>query len=332
MNRGLTANSMPIYVGMLLVTLGMASLAIGARNIPIQMVVDALVNAQSDNLMHAIVGERVPRTVFSLIAGAALGVSGALMQAVTRNPLADPSILGVNTGASLFVVIGLTFFKLTMPLTYIVWALMGAGITAVLVYALGSIGYGGATPIKLALAGAATSAALASAISALVLPRTDVMNAYRFWQIGTVSGATWEGIFWSLPFVGAAFLLTWFLLPSLDAMALGDETAISLGVNTGRIRGLSALAAIVLCGVVTALAGPIGFVGLMVPHLVRLIVGIRLQNLVPYSAAVGAGLLTLADVMGRWLGRPGELEVGIVTAFMGAPLLIGIVRRTRIKL
>lgn len=328
----LSTSMLFLAFGLLLVLLGMASLAVGARSVPLEVVLEALTAPKADTLLHSIVLERIPRTVFALIAGAALGVAGTLMQAVTRNPIADPSILGVNTGAALLVVIGLTFFGVSQPIGYILWALFGAALTAALVYALGSLGYGGATPIKLALSGAAVSAALSSGISAIVLPRTEVMNAYRFWQIGTVSGATWEGIFWLLPFMASAMLLSWFLLPSLDALALGDEAAAGLGVRTGWVRLLGSLAGIVLCGTVTALAGPIGFVGLMVPHVVKLLVGIRLQRVVPYAALAGAGLLTMADVLGRWLGRPGELEVGIVTALMGAPLLIGIIRRTHVKL
>lgn len=319
-------------MGMLLIALVMASLAVGARNIPLAVVTDALIETDTDNILHLIVLERIPRTVFSMLAGASLGVSGALMQAVTRNPIADPGILGVNTGASLSVVIGLSFFKLTTPLAFITWALIGAGVTSVLVYSIGSIGYGGASPIKLALAGAATTAALSSGISALILPRTDVMNTYRFWQIGTVSGATWEGILWVLPFIVTAFFLTWHVLPALDAMALGDDAARGLGVKVGHIRLKGAMAGVILCGAITALAGPIGFVGLMVPHMVKGLVGIKLQRIVPISVLVGAGLLTLADVVGRVLGGSGEIEVGIVTAVMGAPILIGIVRRGRIKL
>ncbi len=336
--------SMPLHVGLrlpilillillvLLILLIFLSLAIGSRDIPLMIVVEALSDFESDGLLHRIVRERLPRTVFALLAGAALGISGLLMQAITRNPIADPSILGVNTGASLSIVIGLSFFTLTSPMSYILWAIVGASLAAVLVYSLGSLGYGGATPIKLALAGAATTASLSSINSALLLPRTEVMNAYRFWQIGSLSGATWEGILWMLPFIVFACATALYLAPSLDAMAMGDEMAIGLGVRTGRIRMLSAISGIMLCAVTTALAGPIGFIGLMVPHMVKQVMGIRLQRALPYSAIVGAMLLTFADVIGRRFGSPGEIEVGIITAMMGAPLLIWIVKFTKTKL
>ncbi len=168
-----------------------ASLAFGSRNVGLNAVIEALTNPGTKAFDALVVRQRIPRTVFSIIAGASLGISGALMQAITRNPIADPSILGVNTGASLFVVCGIAFFQINTAGQYIWFALAGATLTAVFVYKIGSMGSGGATPIKLALAGAATSAALSSLVSAVILPRTEVMNAYRFWQVGSVGGASW---------------------------------------------------------------------------------------------------------------------------------------------
>lgn len=308
-----------------------ASLAFGARHVEFGSVIDALMNLQSDSFSALVVRERIPRTVFSLIAGASLGVSGALMQAITRNPIADPSILGVNTGASLFVVSGIAFFQISTAGQYIGFALAGAGLTAIFVYGIGSLGYGGATPIKLALAGAATSAALASLVSAVILPRTEVMEAYRFWQVGSVSGATWQGITAVLPFLVVGMAIGIFSTPALNALALGDEVATGLGVNTGVVRLICAFAGVLLCGATTALAGPIAFVGLMIPHTVRLICGPDLKYIVPMSAVGGALLLTISDIIGRLLGNPGELEAGIVTAFFGAPILIFIAMRAKVR-
>ncbi len=308
-----------------------ASLAFGARHVEFQSVIDALMNPQSDSFSALVVRERIPRTVFSLIAGASLGVSGALMQAITRNPIADPSILGVNTGASLFVVSGIAFFQISTAGQYIGFALAGAGLTAIFVYGIGSLGYGGATPIKLALAGAATSAALASLVSAVILPRTEVMEAYRFWQVGSVSGATWQGIAAVLPFLVVGMAIGIFSTPALNALALGDEVATGLGVNTGIVRLICAFAGVLLCGATTALAGPIAFVGLMIPHTMRLICGPDLKYIVPMSAVGGALLLTISDIIGRLLGNPGELEAGIVTAFFGAPILILIAMRAKVR-
>ena len=308
-----------------------ASLAYGARNVDFSEVMNALFQAESTSFDAIVVRERIPRTIFSLIAGAALGVSGALMQAITRNPIADPSILGVNTGASLFVVSGIAFFHINSAGQYIWFALAGAAITAVFVYGVGSLGSGGATPIKLALAGAATSAALSSLVSAVILPRTEVMNAFRFWQVGSVSGATWEGIITVSPFLILGILTGILAAPALNALALGDDVATGLGVRTGLIRVISAVAGVLLCGATTALAGPIGFVGLMIPHTMRLILGPNLRLIVPMSAVGGAMLLTISDIVGRLIGNPGEVEAGIITAFFGAPILILIAMRAKVR-
>ncbi len=308
-----------------------ASLAFGARYVSFTKVLDALLGKNATSIDRIVVLERIPRTVFGLIAGSALGVSGALMQAITRNPIADPSILGVNTGASLFVVSGIAFFHIDSANEYICFALVGAALTAVFVYGIGSMGSGGATPIKLALAGAATSAALSSLVSAIVLPRTDVMNAFRFWQVGSISGATWEGIAIVIPFLVIGLIIGVVSAPTLNAMALGDEVATGLGVRTGMVRIIVAFAGVLLCGATTALAGPIGFVGLMVPHIMRLICGPNLVVTIPMSALGGAIILTISDVIGRLIGSPSELEAGIVTAFLGAPILIFIARRAKVR-
>ena len=300
------------------------SLAFGAKNIDV-------LKLENNSFDLLIFKERIPRTVFAIIAGGSLGVSGALMQAVTRNPIADPGILGVNTGASLFVVSGIAFFGINTANEYIWFALFGASITAVFVYFIGSRGMDGATPIKLALSGAAVSAALSSLISAVLLPRTEVLNAYRFWQVGSVGGAEWDGIIKLAPFLIAGFTLAFFTAPSLNAMALGDEMAKNLGVRTNLIRVLAAFGGVLLCGATTALAGPIGFVGLMVPHIVRIFVGGDIRLLILFSAVFGGVLLTLSDVIGRIIQRPSELEAGIVTAFIGAPVLIYIARKARVK-
>lgn len=317
-------------IGCLLLVI-LASLAFGSRFIAIGDVLNALMDS-NDGAFHAlVVRERIPRTVFCLLAGGALGVSGALMQAVTRNPIADPSILGVNTGASLFVVVGIAFFNIGTASEYIGFALIGASITSVFVYGIGSLGIGGLTPIKLALAGAATSAGLSSLVSAVVLPRDNVMNTFRFWQVGSVSGATWEGIATVLPFLIIGLVIGIFSAPALNALALGDAMATGLGVRTGLVRMLASLSGVLLCGATTALAGPIGFVGLMVPHIIRLLCGSDLRAIIPMSFVGGGILLTVADVVGRLIGAPGELEAGVVTAFIGAPILIFIAMRERVS-
>jgi iron complex transport system permease protein len=253
------------------------------------------------------------------------------MQAITRNPIADPGILGVNMGAALFVVCGIAFLGISSAFEYLGLALAGAAIAAVFVYVVGSVGAGGATPIKLALAGAATTAALSSLVSAVLLPRVAAMNEFRFWQVGGVGGASWETMAVIVPMIAFAAAIAFIAAPALNALALGDDVAVGLGVRVGRTRIVAAAAGVLLCGAVTAVAGPIAFVGLMVPHVVRLASGPDQRWILPFSALGGAVLLTAADTVGRLIGHPGEVEAGIVTAFLGAPVLVVIARRTRMK-
>ncbi|MFW6363294.1 MAG: FecCD family ABC transporter permease [Spirochaeta sp.] len=308
-----------------------ASLAFGARIISLGDIIDGLFRPEVINLEAVVVRRRLVRTIFSLMAGSALGVSGALMKAITRNPIADPSVLGVNTGASLFVVWGIAYLGITTAFWYVILALAGAGAAAVIVYGMGSMGRGGTTPIKLALAGASVSAAFSSLISAIMLPRSNVMNEFRFWQVGSTGGATWEGILQIAPLIVVAMVIAFFSAPALNALALGDEAATGLGVRVGFLRLINAVAGVVLCGAITALAGPIGFIGLMASHVVRLLVGPDLRKVLPLAALGGACILTIADITGRLILRPRELEVGIVTAFLGAPLLIYIATHSRVR-
>lgn len=313
-----------------LVVVSAASVALGTRLVGWDELVGGM-RGETAGIGEAAVATRVPRTVLALLVGAALGVAGAVMQGVTRNPLADPGILGVTSGAALFVVTGIAFFGLSSPGGYVWVAITGAGASAVFVYIVGSLGRGGATPLKLALAGAATSAAFTSLVSAILLPRIDVMNVFRFWQIGGVGGASYAEISRVLPFLAVGALLSLASARGLNALALGDDLAAGLGERVWLTRLTAALGAIVLCGAATAVAGPIGFVGLVVPHLCRLLVGLDHRWLLPLSALVGAVLLTAADVVGRVVARPAEVDVGIVTALVGAPVFLVLVRRLRVR-
>lgn len=314
----------------LLASLCLLSIAIGTRDVPWHEIVGAL-QGRINSVGEAAIAMRIPRTFLAVIAGGALGLAGAIMQGVTRNPLADPGILGVNIGASLAVVVGLAWFGMTMAHAYVWTAILGAGITAVFVYAIGSLGRGGATPLKLALAGAATSVALSSFTIAVILPRNDIAGGVRSWQIGGVGGATFDTIALVLPFLVVGFLVSLLSARKLNMLALGDDLAAGLGEKVALARGTAGLGAILLCGATTAACGPIGFVGLVVPHLCRLVVGVDHRWLLPFSALSGASLLLLADVAGRLIARPSELEVGVVTAFIGAPFFIWIVRRQRVR-
>ena len=313
------------------------SLCIGARDIPMSELIAALRGEALSSLTVPILQKRLVRTVLGILAGVALGTGGCLMQSITRNPIADPSILGVNTGASLFVVMGIAFFQIHTTTQYILFALVGATVTALLVFGIssfvpgkGSGLHGEVNPIRLALSGAAVSTACSSLISTVMLPRTNVMQVFRFWQTGSIASGTWEGIVMVLPFLLAGVAMALCLIPSLNVIALGDDIALGLGVKVVRTRALGSLAGVMLCGATTAVAGPIGFVGLMVPHLVRAVCGGDLKVLLPLSALNGAVLLLLSDVLGRIFARPGELEVGIVTAFVGAPVFILIVRKAKV--
>lgn len=315
----------------LAVVAALCSIAFGSRIVGFEEIVGGLTGSRSD-IGALVVAERMPRTVVALVAGAALGVSGALMQAVTRNPIADPGILGVNTGASLAILIGVAFLGISGASQFLWFALIGAAVTAVLVYTIGSLGPGGPTPVKLALAGVATSAALSCVISAVMLPLAQGLDDYRFWQMGSLGRGTWSSLTTIAPFLAVATLLAVLVAGPLNSLALGEEMAIGLGVNVTRTRLAAAGAGVLLCSAVTAVVGPIGFVGLMVPHTVRMLCGPDHRWLLPLSALCGADLLTLSDVLGRIVSRPSAaLPVAVVTAFVGAPILIMIARGAKVR-
>lgn len=314
----------------LLILLLVASVTVGTRYVGWGDIAAALVGGE-DNIGRASVALRIPRTLLAALAGGALGLAGAIMQGVTRNPLADPGILGVNMGASLAVVVGVAWFGMSSLYAYIWVAILGAGCAATFVYAIGSLGRGGATPLKMALAGAATSIAFASLVIAIVLPRGDIAGGIHSWQIGGVGGATYERIVPVLPFLLAGLVIGLLSARKLNSLALGDELATGLGESVATARAVASLSAILLCGATTAVCGPIGFLGLVVPHACRLLIGVDHRWLLPFSMLAGACLLLAADVLGRIVARPAEIDVGIVTALIGAPFFIWIVRRQRVR-
>jgi iron complex transport system permease protein len=307
-----------------------ASVAFGVRDVSIADVAAGLAG-DTDGVAQAAVVARLPRTALAVLVGAALALAGATMQAVTRNPLADPGILGVSGGAALAVVTGLAFFGITGPYPTMGLAIVGAALAAVFVYAVGSLGRGGATPLKLALAGAATSAAFASLVSAILLPRVDILESFRFWQIGGVGGATWDRIAAVAPVLLLGTLICLAAARGMNSLALGDELAAGLGERVSRTRLIASAGAVILVGAATAVAGPIAFVGLVIPHLCRMLVGSDHRWLLPFAAVAGSALLVAGDVLGRVVARPEEIPVGIITAFVGAPVFIWIVRRQRVR-
>lgn len=319
-----------IGTALVLVALCAASVAVGVADVTFADIVAGL-GGDTSSIATAAVVSRVPRTVLAVLVGAALALSGAAMQAVTRNPLADPGIFGVLNGAALAVVLGIAVAGVLAPVVQLTLAIVGAGVAAVFVYVVGSLGRGGATPLKLALAGAATSAALASLTSAVLLPRIDVMTTFRFWQIGGVGGAQWDRIALILPALAIGALIVLATARGMNSLALGDDLAAGLGENVARTRAVASAGAVVLAGAATAVAGPIGFVGLVVPHATRAVIGTDHRWMLPLTALGGAALLVAADIIGRVVVRPEELEVGIVTALIGAPVFIWIVRRQRVR-
>ncbi|QDZ13045.1 iron chelate uptake ABC transporter family permease subunit [Devosia ginsengisoli] len=314
-----------------LVAVLVASIAVGSKDIPVSTVLDALF-AYDDSDDHAIVQAlRVPRTLMGLAVGAALGMAGALIQALTRNPLADPGILGVNAGAAFFVVLAVGLFGLTSIQSYIWFAFLGAIVTTVLVYAVGSAGRGGATPVRLTLAGVAIGAVLSGISSGITLLNPSIFDRMRQWGAGSLVAPGYETLWAVLPFIGIGLVIAILVARPLNAVALGDDLAAALGANMVRTRALVVVATTLLAGAATAAAGPIGFVGLMVPHVARWIVGPDQRWIFLFTVVLAPILLLTSDIVGRVVMRPGELQVGIVTAFVGAPVLILLARRRRVS-
>lgn len=309
----------------------MLSLAIGTRNIPAGTVFSAVIGTGSGDDVSVVQTLRIPRTLMGLLVGAGLGVAGALIQAVTRNPLADPGILGVNAGAAFAVAIGVGVLGITSPLGYVWFAFAGALVTTIVVYLIGAAGRGPVSPARITLAGVAIGAVLAGFTSAMVLANPRGFNAMRAWEAGTLADRGWDPITMAGPFLMAGLVLSLLLGRALNAVALGDDLARSLGARVMRTRVLALLAITLLAGAATAMAGPIAFVGLMIPHVARWIVGPDQRWIIAYSMLLAPILLLAADVLGRVVLRPGELQVGIVTAVLGAPVLILLVRRQRVS-
>lgn len=315
----------------LLVLVSLLSIAIGSKQIPLSTVIDALRHYNESDTDHVIVRSlRVPRTLIGLMVGAALGLSGALMQGVTRNPLADPGILGVNGGAALFVVGGIYWFGLSSLTSYVWLAFLGAAAASVAVYFLGSMGREGATPVKLALAGAALTAMLGSLTTALLIGDVDTFDQFRFWSVGSFAGRGPDIAKQVAPFILVGIVLALFCGRVLNALSLGDDVAKSLGQRVGLARAFVAVVVVLLCGAATAAAGPIGFIGLTIPHVARLVTGPDYRWILPYSMLLAPILLLGSDVIGRVVALPGELQVGIVTAVLGAPFFIILVRRRKL--
>ncbi|PRQ10958.1 iron ABC transporter permease [Corynebacterium sp. 13CS0277] len=315
------------------------SLAFGARSIPLDTVRDTvthlgetLAHPQDYSQDERVVAElRFPRTLLAILVGAALGMAGALIQGHTRNPLADPGILGVSSGAALAVVLSFSFFGVSSIGWTAVWAFLGAILATIAVFGLAAVGGGQINPITLVVGGAALSAVLTALTSSLILTNEDNLDRMRFWTVGSVAARPLEVFFGVLPIIAIALVAGLAQGPVLNLLGMGDDVAAGLGVNTRRARGVGMLLIALLAGAATAAAGPMSFIGLVVPHLVRVVTGPDFRWILPYSALAGAILLLYADVAGRIIARPAELQVGIVLAFVGAPFFMYLLARKKVS-
>ncbi|MFD4995908.1 FecCD family ABC transporter permease [Streptomyces buecherae] len=303
------------------------SLAIGSRQIAPSAVFDALLQGGGGDAAEVVRSMRLPRTVVGVMVGAALAMAGTVMQGITRNPIADPGILGISQGASVAVVLAIAYASVHTLTGYVWFAFAGAGVAAVLVYAIAARGRGGATPVKLALAGAAINALLVSVTMAVLTTKAAALDEFRFWQVGSLSGRDAEVAAQIWPFLLVGVVLVASVARGLDALALGEDVARGLGQNVATVRIVGGLGAAVLTGVGVAAAGPIAFVGLAVPHIARAVVGTDHRWVLPMAALIGPVMLLVSDTLGRIVFPPSEVPAGVMTSLIGVPFLVALVRR-----
>lgn len=314
----------------LLLVLSVVSLMVGARPIAPAVVIDALSRPDLSLADHVVViTQRIPRTVIGILAGAALALAGTLMQGLTRNPLADPGLLGINAGAAVAVLAAITLWGITNPSGFVWFAFGGAAVASIVVAVIGTRGPDGTNPAKLALTGAAVTAGLTAVSTLILVTSITTFDVFRYWQVGglTARGLDTVAVVAVPITVGAIIALS--SARGLDLLALGEDTASGLGHSVARTRVLGIIATVLLCGGATSIAGPIVFLGLLVPHTLRAIVGGDYRWLLAIGAPAGAVVLVAADVLGRVIALPGEVQAGLVVAFVGAPVLISLVLRRR---
>ncbi|MGW0045153.1 FecCD family ABC transporter permease [Rhodococcus sp. NPDC003348] len=315
---------------LLLLATVVASIAVGARPMDFGEIFHALFQATGTDTDLVVRTLRIPRTALAVAVGIALGIAGALIQGHTRNPLADAGLLGLNAGAALFVVLSIYLLGFSTPSQYLWFAFAGSLAASVVVFGIASIGGNRASPLSLALAGAAVAMFLQSMTQTVILLDQTSLDGYRFWVVGSVAGRGTDVLWQVLPFLVIGVLIALAGTPSLNVLSLGDDVARGLGTNVALSRAIGIVAITLLTGAATAACGPIAFVGLVVPHVARFVTGPDYRWLVPYAGLLGAIMVLLADVIGRVVVRPGELQVGIVLAMFGAPFFIALVRRRKL--
>lgn len=309
----------------------LASILIGNFSVTVGDVLAAVSRPAVTDLDRVIAHIRIPRTVTGLLAGTALGIAGAVMQGITRNPLAGPGILGINSGAALAVVLAMTFAGVSTAGGYVWFAFAGAAVAAVFVYALGSLGLGGATPVKLALAGAAFSAFVGAITSAITIFDATTLDDFRFWVVGSLTRADNDSLAAVTPFIAVGIIAGALTSRTLNVLALGDDMARNLGTRLWSARVVAALSVVLLAGGATAIAGPIAFIGLVVPHIARLITGPDYRWIMAWTVVLAPTLLLVADILGRILVAPQQLQVGIITGLAGAPFFLYLVRNRKVS-
>jgi iron complex transport system permease protein len=327
--RVLLLGLIALALGLLLTTV--LSMVVGAKAIPVGDVLDALFGFDPSVPNHLIVRDlRLPRTIVGLLVGMALGLAGVLMQGVTKNPLADPYILGVEAGASLGVVTAVYAFGIPTLSGSVWFGFAGAGVAAVVVFLLGTLGRNRTTPVKLTLAGAAVAALLTALTSALLFLDRLAFQETRLWLVGSLAGRDMQIVWVVLPFIAVGVVLALLLGRALDLLALGQDLAKALGQRTFLVQAAIIASITLLTGAAVAAAGPIAFVGFFVPHIARSMTGPANRWTLAYTLLLAPAILLVSDVIGRVIVRPGELEVGVVTALVGAPVFVAMVRRRRL--
>ncbi|MEC5423860.1 iron ABC transporter permease [Virgibacillus sp. C22-A2] len=303
------------------------SIVYGYTDTSWKLAIEAYTNFDGSNEHLIIQTVRMPRALIAAAVGASLGIAGALMQALTKNPLADPKIFGIDAGASFFIVFSVSFFAVTSLDTFIWIAFAGAAVAAITVYSIGSLGQGGLTPMKFTLAGAAIWALFSPLTQGILVLNEKALEEVLFWMAGSVQGRKLEYLQAVLPYMTIAWIGSLLIARRINLLSMGEDVAKGLGQRTGVTKLCAAIIIILLAGGSVSIAGPIGFVGIMVPHISRFLVGIDHRWLIPYCAIIGGCLLLGADITARYVIMPQEVPVGVMTAIIGTPFFIYIARK-----